>query len=91
LSLGADESERLRQLAGQLLATWPGSAHDRMLRHAECELLLASMSLARGNITQAARLLGIARPTLRAKLARLGIERIEHPQGKLLGKPPRGC
>jgi len=62
-------SEELGRLVGRYLAGYTGDrAHEEFLERAEKLLLAEALRRAGGNQTHAARLLGLPRPTLHAKL-----------------------
>jgi len=63
----------LGALAGQLLSAAPGEAFDQLMGAAERLIIGEALRRTRGNLAQASRLLGISRPTLRAKLIRYGL------------------
>jgi DNA-binding protein Fis len=73
--------QTVSEYAAQLLAAaqWDGAenVYAEFIAATERELLSQAVKLARGNKTKAARWLGIARLTLREKLAALGIDSIE--------------
>ena len=71
--MGEDE---LAKLVHRHLETYAGSAAlAQFLDAAERALLVESLRRTQGNQTQAARLLGIPRPTLHAKLRKYGLDR----------------
>lgn len=64
----------LKQLVQVYLRTYKGNAvHSEFLETAEKLLLSEAMRLHEGNQTHAARFLGLARPTLKAKLDKYGL------------------
>jgi len=66
--------EALDQLIKDYLRTYQGcAAHPEFLETAERLLLSEAMRLHKGNQTHAARFLGLARPTLKAKLDKYGL------------------
>ena len=65
--------ETLRGLARQVLVEAPGTAFDRLVELAERQVIAEALRRTRGNLAQASRLLGISRPTLRAKASRYGL------------------
>lgn len=70
----AAEFADLKRLIQGYLKTYQGkSAHLEFLEAAEKLLLSEAMHLHKGNQTHAAKFLGLARPTLKAKLDRYGI------------------
>lgn len=75
LELTGDERSRLRQIVVGFLRTYSGqAAHTDFLDMAEKLLLSEALALSKGNQTHAARLLGMARPTLKARLDRHGLQ-----------------
>ena len=64
-------------LAARLLA--PGFSLDAELVAFESRLITEALSLAQGNLSRAARLLGVNRTTLYSKLARLGLSAPQEP------------
>jgi len=68
----------LRQLARQQLEQHPGSAYQELVEQVEAQLILEAFQQTQGNLAQAAKLLGIARPTLREKIAKYHIHRRVH-------------
>jgi len=64
-----------RSAAKQAIAEAPGAAFGHVIEQAELQLILEALERAQGNLSQAAKLLGIARPTLREKIAKYHIER----------------
>jgi DNA-binding protein Fis len=74
------ESFRLRQLIEDYLKAYHGgSAHLEFLEAAERLLLSEAMRLHKGNQTHAAKFLGLARPTLKAKLDKHHIGTTRNP------------
>jgi two-component system nitrogen regulation response regulator GlnG len=67
-----EESDTLRFVRRRL---WEGTSalYHELIERVERELLAEVLEQTHGNITQAAAILGITRPTLRAKLAKLGL------------------
>jgi nitrogen regulation protein NR(I) len=75
---GADSSDadRLREIARRHLKNGPGGAkYAQFLDLTEKTLLSEALRLTGGNQTHAAKLLGITRPTLKAKMDRRGLTR----------------
>jgi nitrogen regulation protein NR(I) len=75
---GADDTparfDELKQLIQNYLSTYEGrGAHVEFLETAEKLLLSEAMRLHQGNQTHAAKFLGLARPTLKAKLDKYGL------------------
>ena len=61
-------------LIGRYLAAYAGSAaHEELLEKVEKLLIAEALRQSEGNQTHAARLLGLARPTLHAKMHRYGL------------------
>jgi DNA-binding NtrC family response regulator len=74
-----DADATLLAAVEQFVAGAPGpDAYDRFMQNAERALLEAAVRRAHGNQSQAARLLGLPRPTLHAKLQRLAIRSEQH-------------
>jgi DNA-binding NtrC family response regulator len=67
--------EGLREMARQHLAAAPGRAFQRLIEQAETQIIFEALQQTKGNLAQAARILGVSRPTLRDKIARYQIER----------------
>lgn len=67
--------EVLRELARQHLEQAPGSAHQQLIEQVEAQLILEALTQTQGNLAQAAKLLGITRPTLREKISKYRIQR----------------
>jgi DNA-binding NtrC family response regulator len=68
------DDETLRLLVERYLASGAGPrAHERFLEAAEKLLLEEALRLSKGNQTHAAQLLGLARPTLHAKIEKHGL------------------
>jgi len=65
----------LRELARQHLQQAPGSAHQQLIEQVEAQLILEALTQTQGNLAQAAKLMGITRPTLREKIAKYRIQR----------------
>jgi DNA-binding NtrC family response regulator len=82
VSSALERASFLRALARRVLSDAPGLAHQRFIEEAEAQLILESLDKTRGNSTQAARLLGISRPTLREKIARYRIDCTIIPEQK---------
>ena len=72
-SAGEAESDTLR-FVRRRLREGTATLHAEVVERAERELLTEVLHQTGGNITQAAAVLGISRPTLRSKLAHLGLE-----------------
>jgi DNA-binding NtrC family response regulator len=70
---GPDEPRWLDLIRDYLNAYHGASAHEHLLEQVERLLLAEALERSRGNQTHAARLLGLARPTLHAKLQRYGL------------------
>lgn len=68
----------LRELARQHLERAPGSAYQQLIEQVEAQLILEALKQTQGNLAQAAKLLGITRPTLREKISRYRIQRSVH-------------
>ena len=64
-----------QQLARQHLTDSPGQAHAHLIERAEAHVILAALQQTQGNLAQAAKLLGITRPTLREKIVKYRIQR----------------
>jgi len=65
----------LGELARQHLKRAPGSAHQQFIEQVEAQLILEALTQTQGNLAQAAKLMGITRPTLREKIAKYRIQR----------------
>ena len=65
----------LRELARQHLEQAPGSAHQQLMEQVEAQIILEALTQTQGNLAQAAKLMGITRPTLREKIAKYRIQR----------------
>ena len=65
----------LRELARQHLERSPGSAYQQLIEQVEAQLILEALKQTQGNLAQAAKLLGITRPTLREKISKYRIQR----------------
>lgn len=65
----------LGELARQHLERAPGSAHQQLIEQVEAQLILEALKQTQGNLAQAAKLLGITRPTLREKISKYRIQR----------------
>jgi len=65
----------LRELARQHLERAPGSAYQQLIEQVEAQLILEALKQSQGNLAQAAKLLGITRPTLREKISKYRIQR----------------
>jgi DNA-binding NtrC family response regulator len=63
----------LGELSRQLLAAAPGKAFDQLVAVAERQIIDEALRRTRGNLARASRLLGISRPTLRARVIRYGL------------------
>jgi DNA-binding NtrC family response regulator len=73
---GESLDERLRQLVEWFMRTASGpAALERFIETAEKMLVAEALRQAKGNQSHAARLLGLPRPTLHAKLQRHGLRR----------------
>ncbi|HKB15161.1 MAG TPA: sigma-54 dependent transcriptional regulator, partial [Planctomycetota bacterium] len=70
-----DALAALRELAKDLLSRKPGAVHGTMLDLAAEQAILEALRRTGGNLVRSAKLLGISRPTLRAKMRGLGIGR----------------
>ncbi|HAM41052.1 MAG TPA: sigma-54-dependent Fis family transcriptional regulator, partial [Candidatus Omnitrophica bacterium] len=68
----------VRELARQHLEQAPGSAHQHLIEQVEAQLILEALMQTQGNLAQAAKLLGITRPTLREKISKYRIQRRVH-------------
>jgi len=78
----ADDSQMLadiRRLTRHYLQMAPGTAYQQVLELVEAQVIAEAMAQTRGNLAQAARQLGMARPTLRDKLSKYHIERANSP------------
>ena len=73
-----ESAAALRALAKQHLANAPGEAHQRLLEQVETQMLLEALQQTGGKLAQAAKLLGITRPTLREKILKYHIQRTVH-------------
>jgi DNA-binding NtrC family response regulator len=65
----------LRAMARGYLERASGSAFQRFIQDAEAQLILEVLRQTQGNLAQSAKLLGIARPTLREKITKYQIQR----------------
>ncbi|OGG56053.1 MAG: Fis family transcriptional regulator [Candidatus Handelsmanbacteria bacterium RIFCSPLOWO2_12_FULL_64_10] len=75
----APEEDALRDLVQAYLKTHSGaSIHGQFLEMADRLLVAEALRLTGGNQTHAARLLGLTRPTLQAKMQKYGIRRETH-------------
>ncbi|HEX5009959.1 MAG TPA: sigma-54 dependent transcriptional regulator [Planctomycetota bacterium] len=76
--------QALRSMSRQVLVDAPGSAYDRLMQAAERLVIAEALRRTRGNLSQASRLLGLSRPTLRAKVLRYGLDRLrgQEPAGE---------
>ena len=82
LPSGATEEERLRSIIREHLKAHAGEpVHSRFLEMAERILLAEALGLTKGNQTHAARLLGMPRPTLKARLDKYSLGRDGKPTG----------
>ena len=72
---GHDDAEVLRALVRRQLTTAPSSAFRRVIEQVETQLILEALQQTEGNVAQAAKLLGITRPTLREKVVKYRIQR----------------
>jgi nitrogen regulation protein NR(I) len=78
----ASEQTALLQIIRDYLSWRSGdSTHSDFMDMAEKALLSEALRLCKGNQTQAARWLGLARPTLKAKMDRYGLRRSSDPPG----------
>jgi nitrogen regulation protein NR(I) len=76
----ADAAETLRQIVLEYLRSHSGEAtHSDFIERIETLLLTETLKLTRGNQTHAARWLGLARPTLKAKMDRYGLGNARDP------------
>ena len=76
----ATESEKLRRLIQDYLRVHGGEgAYNTFLERSEEMLLSEALRLTKGNQTHAARLLGMARPTLKARMDKYGLGRADVP------------
>ena len=73
-----DRADLLRGLARQAITAAPGEAFSYLVEQAELQLIAEALEQTRGNLTQAAKLLGITRPTLRDKIGKYHLERSFH-------------
>ena len=77
---GATESERLRALIQEYLRVHAGeNVYNTFLEKSEEMLLDEALRVTNGNQTHAARLLGMARPTLKARMDKYGLGRAKEP------------
>jgi len=65
----------LGELARQHLERAPGNAYQQLIEQVEAQLMLEALKHTQGNLAQAAKLLGITRPTLREKISKYRIQR----------------
>jgi len=65
----------LRELARQHLEQAPGGAYQQLIEQVEAQLILEALTQTQGNLAQAAKRLGITRPTLREKVSKYRIHR----------------
>ncbi|MBI3021692.1 MAG: sigma-54-dependent Fis family transcriptional regulator [Candidatus Omnitrophica bacterium] len=65
----------LGELARQHLERAPGNAYQQLIEQVEAQLILEALKQTQGNLAQAAKLLGITRPTLREKVSKYRIQR----------------
>ena len=73
--------EELGELVRRYLATWTGDrAHEEFMEQADKLLVSEALRRAGGNQTHAARLLGLPRPTLHAKMQKHGLHGKRDPQ-----------
>jgi len=72
-SAAADEEQWLALIRSFLKSHAGGRAHEQLLERIERLVLAEAMRRTRGNQTHAARLLGLPRPTLHAKLQKYGL------------------
>lgn len=74
--------EELASLVERYLASYAGyRAHDQFIQHAERLLIAEALRRANGSQTHAARLLGLPRPTLHAKMQKYGLGGKGDPHG----------
>ncbi len=78
--LPTDLSAALREFAKEVLSREPGRAHGSMVDSIEREAIAEAWRRTGGNLSKAAILLGLSRPTLRSKVRALGIGRDERPE-----------
>jgi len=71
----SDIHTALRALSRSELLTSPGKAHETIVNLAESALFREALRAARGNLSKAAGLLGLSRPTLRKRMRDLDITR----------------
>jgi DNA-binding NtrC family response regulator len=71
----ADIHTALRALSRSELATSPGKAHETIVNLAESAVFREALRAAGGNLSKAAGLLGLSRPTLRKRMRELHITR----------------
>jgi transcriptional regulator with GAF, ATPase, and Fis domain len=79
------DDPRWGELIREYLASYRGTqAHEHLLEQTERLLLAEALRRSKGNQTHAAKLLGLARPTLHAKLQRYGLREsgAESPPGE---------
>ncbi len=75
--------KELAELVRRYLYSYRGNrAHEQFLEHAEKLLLSEALQRTRGNRTQAARLLGLPRPTLHAKMQKYKLSGEQPPGGR---------
>lgn len=67
-TFGKDINRALKQYFNDLEGTDPISLHQQMVQELERYLFAYVMSYTGGNVSRAAKILGISRPTLRKKL-----------------------
>jgi len=70
---GPQTAPALDRLIQERIAAGTGELYDEVIQWVERRLLADAMKHTRGNLSQAARLLGISRPTMRAKLNALDL------------------
>ncbi|MBI1992801.1 MAG: hypothetical protein HYS71_06210 [Candidatus Omnitrophica bacterium] len=62
-------------MARQHLEQVPGGAYQQLIEQVEAQLILEALTQTQGNLAQAAKRLGITRPTLREKVSKYRIHR----------------
>lgn len=76
------DEERLRLMVQDYLKTRSGAAsHEHFIEQVERLLIAEALRLSGGNQTHAARLLGLTRPTLQAKMNKHGLRRVVSVRG----------
>lgn len=82
LAAGGADEDVLRDLVRQHLNDYEGDrAHEKFLEFSERMLIVEALQRTKGNQTRAAELLGLARPTLHAKIKRHGLQSGDEESG----------